>query len=462
MTFTEAEYHTPYLPEHAGNPCIEALPPEIPPEDYPKSLLVLPPYSEEDRKLPSYRRLECLQRIGEIHVPTKEDSFIMLSLRRCLNWCYVARNPMSIDVVKNALKKNGFDSSENMLRYLNRLHAPIYGFSILGISGLGKTTSIDNILNLYPQVIVHHEYYGIPFEAKQLVWLKIDCPHDGKVKGFCNGIMNSIDVVLNEHYCDKFLRNTTGTNFLIIKIHQILRSLNLGVLITDEIQNIDNANMVESRMSMSFIIGLTNTLKIPVVMIGSPKFLNVLQREFQMAKRGSGEGEIKMTLMEKDSREWEFFLKTLWRYQFTQKIINLTKEMSDVFFDESVGNPFLAAILYKIVQDDAILNKSECFNVDNIRDVSKRMLGLTKKKRMDMLNGIDIELNKYKYLLSASTRTSTSTVVPVPSVCKEDKKEDLQTIFEQNLMQKFDLAIKDAQNIVKRTMAAYPNDTDIP
>ena len=463
MSFIQAEYKIPELPEFAGNPFIEALPLEIPHDEYSKYLLVAPPYSEEERKHPTYKRFEYLQRIAQLHIPTKEESFIMLDLRRCLNWGYVSRNPMSMDIVKNALKKHGFESSENMLHYIHRLYAPVYGFSILGISGVGKTTAVNNILNLYPQVIEHHEYCGIPFETKQLVWLKLDCPCDGTVRSFCHSIINSIDLVINENYSGKIIKNLMSFNILLLKVNQLLQSLNLGILVIDEIQNLATAKNTESRKSMSFIIELTNILKIPVIMIGSPKIVNVLNKEFQMAKRASGEGEIKMRLMEENSSDWRIFLETLWNYQFTEKKVNLTNEIKNVFFAESVGNPFIAAILYKLVQDKVILSKDESFNVADIRDVSNTMLGLTKKKRMDMLEGIDVELNSYKYLWSTYTRSSNQTNAFVEPVAEVDKKikEDLQTTFEQNLMQKFDLEIKKARDLVKKSMAAYPNDTDI-
>ena len=79
INVVKAEYNAANTPEFIGNPFIEALPAEIPPENYPLTLLVLPPYSEEDRKKPAAIRLQLLQRISQIHIPTKEDSLIMLS-----------------------------------------------------------------------------------------------------------------------------------------------------------------------------------------------------------------------------------------------------------------------------------------------------------------------------------------------------------------------------------------------
>lgn len=464
IDLVQAEYNVADNPEFAGNPFIEALPVEIQPADYPKSLSVFPPYSEEDRKRPPAKRLQLLQRISQLHIPTKEDALIMLSLRRCLNWGYVSRNPIGIDDVKRVLTERGFEVNEKLLQYFRRFNAPIYGFPVLGISGVGKTTSVDNILSLYPQIIEHHEYMGKKLETKQLVWLKVECPGDGTPKGLCHSILNGIDMALDEDYTERIVKNRMSKDVLLIKVSKLLHSLHLGELFIDDIQNLVSAKSDVSAELLSFMVALTNNLRIPVVMIGTPKIIKMLQTEFQMAKRATGEGEVRMSLMKDKSREWDIFLKVLWRYQFTAKPVKLTPSIKKAFFAESVGNPFIAAVLYKIVQDDAIINQTESFKAADIHTVAERKLGLTAKKRRDMLEGIDVELNSYKYLWSALTPPSSSTTKDDESVSaakRKDGKDDLQRKFEQCLMQKCDIEVKEARRLIRKAMAAYPDETDI-
>ncbi|MBO4335661.1 MAG: ATP-binding protein [Desulfovibrio sp.] len=463
LDLMQAKYNTVNNIEFVGNPFIEALPAEIQPAEYPKRLFVRPPYCEEDRKRSPAERLQLLQRISQIHVPTKEDSLIMLSLRRCLNWGYVSRNPMSFGPVKEALSKRGFDVDENLLRYFRRFNAPIYGFPILGISGVGKTTSVDNILSLYSQVIEHDEYLGTKLDTRQLVWLKVECPGDGTPKGLCHSILNSIDMSLEEDYTGKIVKNRMSKDVLLIKVSKLLHSLHLGILLIDDIQNLVSAKSDVSGELLSFMVALTNNLRIPVVMIGTPKIIRMLQTEFQMAKRATGEGEIRMGLMEEESREWEVFLKVLWRYQFTANEVILTPSIKKAFFEESIGNPFIAAILYKTVQDDVIINQTETFSEIDIHNVAERKLGLTSKMRKDMLAGTDVELNCYKYLWSALTPlTSTDgSAEPVSAMDKKEDKETLQSELEQNLIQKFNMGIKEARKYSRKAIAAYPDETDL-
>ena len=464
MDIVPAKYNNSEIHEFVGNPFIEALPIEISPAEYPNRLLATPLYSEEFRKQQPTTRLELLQRISHLHIPTKEDSLIMLSLRRCLNWGYVSRNPIKFDKVTQVLTERGFEVNDSILRYLHGFKAPIYGFPILGISGVGKTTSVDNILNLYPQIIEHHEYLGAEFNTKQLVWLKVECPGDGTPKGLCHSILNSIDIALEDNYTERIVKNRMSKDVLLIKVSKLLHEIHLGILLIDDIQNLVSAKKDVSTELLSFIVALTNNLKIPVVMIGTPKIIKMLQTEFQIAKRVTGEGEIRMNLMKENSREWDVFIKVLWRYQFIENQVELTPLIKHAFFEESVGNPFIAAILYKIVQDDAIINKTESFTVDDIHQISARKLGLTAKKRKDMLDGIDVELNSYKYLWSALTPSPISYDTNSLSISVKDKidsEETLQTKLEQNIVQKFDMDVQDARKIVRKAKAAYPDETDL-
>lgn len=129
----------------------------------------MPVFSEEDRKRqrPQAVRLQLLKRILQLHIPTKEALLITLSLRRSLNFGYVSRNPIDINHLQKILTERGLEVNENILRYFRGFNAPIYGFSVNGISGVGKTTPVENILSFYPQIIEHYEYLGTKLETKQ-------------------------------------------------------------------------------------------------------------------------------------------------------------------------------------------------------------------------------------------------------------------------------------------------------
>lgn len=52
--------------------------------------------------------------------------------------------------------------------YTGSYHPHTYGFSILGISGIGKSTTVETIFSLYPQVIRHTVYQSVPLHMYQI------------------------------------------------------------------------------------------------------------------------------------------------------------------------------------------------------------------------------------------------------------------------------------------------------
>ena len=43
----------------------------------------------------------------------------------------------------------------------------------------------------------------------------------------------------------------------------------------------------------------------------------------------------------------------------------------------------------------------------------------------------------------------------------EESKKELQSEFEQKLMDKFEIGVKEARKLIRKTMTAYPNETDL-
>lgn len=457
----DAFYHKQRLIEFIGNPLIESLPPPEDPEMYPKLLMAFPDYSENEREEKAQWRLAQLQRIAHVHLPTNADSMLLLNISRCLRWSYVDRNPIPFKDVKRFIEAEGMKVTDNQERYLTTFKAPIYGFPVLGISGVGKTTSVENVLSLFPQFIGHTKFRDVNFEAEQLVWLKVDCPSDGTPKGLCSSVLGGIDKVLGTHYTESILRNRMSKDVLLIKVSKLIRSLYLGILIIDDIQNLCGAKENVTDELLNFMVSLANNLSIPVIMVGSPKILKLLQREFQQAKRASGEGEIRMELMRKDSQEWKRFIRTIWRYQYTAKRVELSDEMEETFFNESVGNPFVVATLYKIVQDEAIISKKETFNIADVKRVSKDKMGLTANMRKNMLAGVDVELNAYKRLWDVRTMTGMPDSTTKKDTNTQKISEDTFNLLVVEVAAKLEKLLMDgnaAKSLARQAVAAFPNE----
>ena len=262
-----------------------------------------------------------------------------------------------------------------------------------------------------------------------------------------------MDAALGTFYHTE-VSNRISRDVLITKVSQCLSTHHLGILVIDDIQNLCGVKKVTSSDMLSFLIYLMETLEIPVVMVGTPKVLPLFQQEFQLAKRATGEGTVRMELLPKDSKEWNRFIEGIWDYQYTKKPVILSDDMKEVFYKESVGNPFLCSLLYKLVQDDAITSGLETFSEQDVSMVAKEKLCITSAMRANMLMGNDEELRSYEYLWKAATIG----MEPKPSKKEghpDSKKEDDAIIYiAQKLAKSFGIGLKQATKLAKDALAA--------
>ena len=149
-----------------------------------KKLSVKPPYNDAERELDQYYRLHCTLRLTRYFQPLYTHLDIEQRISRCIRQGYVTRNPFSPEYVQRirkcneAAKEHGFEKVD-----FRDVRSTAMGFTMIGMSGVGKTTAVDRILSMYPQYITHTKYKNKPFCMKQIVWMKLDCPFDGSIKG---------------------------------------------------------------------------------------------------------------------------------------------------------------------------------------------------------------------------------------------------------------------------------------
>ena len=70
--------------------------------------------------------------------------------------------------------------------------------SVVGLSGIGKSTALKSILRLYPQAIRRQQYRGRELVQVQIPWLKIECPFDGSLTGLCHAFFRAMDRAIED------------------------------------------------------------------------------------------------------------------------------------------------------------------------------------------------------------------------------------------------------------------------
>lgn len=405
ITERPACYTKKSLEEFRYNPMIEALPAPLTREQTIASLIIRPPYCEEDRSRPYEERLDLTQRIINSHMPTTRDIDICMRIGKCIRWGYENRNPLDASYT-SGIQKRYHSMATGDRNYFGGYHPNTQGFAVIGVSGIGKTTTIEAILRLYPQVICHTSYEGIPLQMKQVVWIKLECPGDGSLKSLCLNFFRELDRLVGTDHLAQNQRSRCTLDRMQIRMSQLCATYNVGLLVIDEIQAL-RAAKGSSEAALNFFISLVNTVGVPVVMVGTPKALTILQDEFQQAKRGSGQGDVLWDRMRQD-KSWETYVKSIWTYQYTKEPVPLAKDIEDALYYEAQGIPFIASHLYKLVQEDAILSGKEVFDASDFHRVASKKMGLTKPLRDAIRNNQDIDLKA----LETATRWEPAPVVP--------------------------------------------------
>ncbi|WP_139840770.1 ATP-binding protein [Gottfriedia acidiceleris] len=394
LEMVEAAYDKQILEEFCGNPLIEALPPILTEEEIIILTSKFPRFNEKERYLNPTYRYHCIQRLFQYFQPFEIHLNLEQRISRAIRQGYLSRNPLNADYVsrvqENYLKLKKGELIED---YSTKARQTSTGFTIIGFSGIGKSTAIDKILSLYPKLIKHTSYKGKMFDKMQIPYLKIDCPHNGSLKGLCVEFFSAIDRVIGSKYFKKFnTRNNIDT--LLQHIIHLAHTYSIGILIIDEIQHLKLNKAGGSEKMLNFFVTLVNTINLPVVMVGTNKATSILQSQFRQARRGSGQGDLIWNQMPFDEN-WKLFIMGMWDFQWTKNFTPLTEEINKLIYEESQGIIDIAVKIFMIAQLRAISSGTEKLTPAILRKVVKEDLKLVRPMLLALKSGIPSEINKY-------------------------------------------------------------------
>lgn len=410
----KAEYSECQLTEHIGNPYIEALPAEQTFQDMLKTLSYYPNHHEDQRNWSPMNRLQCVLRLKEYFQAWSRQQDLALRFHMAIRRGYVHRNPYNPTYI--ARLNEGMDRIEKGKAYFNqanKLKNEQVGFTIIGISGVGKSASINRVLNTYNQVIVHSEYKGRYFSCYQVPWIKIDCPNNGSLGDICINFFLAVDKLLGTNTHKYYGSGKWAANKMLPGLIQTAEDYGLGALIIDEIQNLSLQRTQGAEVALNFFVNLVNQIGLPVIMIGTNKAMPILQETFAQARRGAGIGDmvwerftndIPASLLEqppeKQFNTWRLLIRGAWRYQWTKTPVPYSHEFADLLYEESQGIIDIAIKLYMIAQFRAIVaGKDELITVGRIQSAAKENLQLVSKMLKAIKTGKLKDLAKYPDLI---------------------------------------------------------------
>lgn len=369
---TFASYTKQPITEYAGNPLIEALPPILSETTAIELISNFPqPVLAEELELDGAVRIHCIERLRTVVQPfllhLELESMFSLLIRRG----YVGRNPTSADTVRHLHSLSGAQ------RYHDAFKSTADSFSVVGLSGIGKSTALHAILSLYPQTIRHERYEGSQFVHTQITWLKLDCPRDGSLGGFCQQFFHAVGDALGDKDYHKRHRHR-NINDALQQMEQVASTFYIGALLIDELQNLHLAKTGGKESVLNFFLHLVNNIGIPVVFIGTNSMISLFSDVMRVARRSCGGGMVEFKRFEKDNEEWQLLVENLWSYQWCKQTTELTPEIFDALYEHTQGVTDFLVKLLVLSQRYAIQSGSECLSAEIIAKVSNTKMQILK------------------------------------------------------------------------------------
>ncbi|RGP82335.1 transposase [Vibrio cholerae] len=377
MRCEDAIYHEAILPEHRGNPLIEALPPKVEDDELVIKLSNYPERLIEETKLETIERLDYLTRLKTLRQPLPLYFDVFRAIEMAIKEGYSAKNPLS-PTTMNYLHYSS-DNRPDVEPRTGFFKPKGSGITIIGESGVGKTCMLEQVLNCFPDVIEHRYYQNKVLAIPQVVWIKVDCPDDSSVKGLCHRILEQIDQKLGHP-------PTTPAGTIALLLQQIeskMKSNFLGILVIDEMQNLNLAKAGGADRLLGFLHNLVNNLGIPILFCANPPFDELLSKSFKSARRAESSGYFDVELMKNDD-EWELFVDELWCLQWTNVETPLTPSLNNKLYSLSAGNMDLAVRIYYSAQKAVIGSSDERITEEVLELGASIAIRATKKLTEEM------------------------------------------------------------------------------
>ena len=346
------------------NDLCKCLPPMLYGKELDDALTILPPYDPDIIHADAATRLVALSDIYRVFLSNSMAreiySKLHLSLLRSLNKKesplmprQFVENQKAIQMVESSGIIGGADS-----------------FTIIGPSGIGKSTSISRSIQLLsktPIIVTEKPYRQI------IPCVVVQTPFDASVKGLLLEILRVVDSKLGSDYCEKALRSRNTTVDTLVGCVSSVCSTHVGTLIIDEFEHIIGQKTGSALARC--LLQLINCSGISMVFCATPSLASYLSGgEFQLARRTLGLYYEQMEYGE----AFRDLCTTLWRYQYVKHRTELEEPMMYRLFDFSQGNPSVLVGLLHDVQECSILSGRE--------EISSDLLHAAYQTRLRMLH----------------------------------------------------------------------------
>lgn len=401
---------------------IKELPDMLSGKELEKAMSIIPKHDKQIQKDGNMaERLLKLSDLYSIYIPSQMSTEIysklylgiIRSMQKKGNKLAVQQFNSTYKTMQNIKNKTGNQQYEGIIGGSD-------SFTIIGASGIGKSSAISRSLNLIDanHVIEIEQPY-----TKILPCLTVQCPFDSSVKGLLLEILRKVDEQLGTDYAQ--IKRFT-TDMLIGAVSQVCLN-HIGLLVVDEIQNVVNSK--NGKNLIGSLTQLINNSGISICMVGTPESEIFFEQAMQLARRSVG---LKYTALPYDEHFCEV-CECLFSYQYVRNITQIDNTVIDWLYQHSAGVISIVVSLIHDAQEIAILNGREVLDI--------KSLDKAYNNRLSMLHDYIKPAMRKKAIGNNKTKKQNNiTILPI------ENNADIQTDLIQNIAKEYK---KDGTDIVE-------------
>ncbi|MFR6280379.1 MAG: ATP-binding protein [Lacrimispora saccharolytica] len=345
-----------------GNPYLEALPDVLGKREFERRIKSQPDFPKDVSRLAPEDRRNLLSGLSQWFQPMDYMYTLYDMLHRAMCSTYQTKTVIESVRQMNDLYMDFRTGRPRELSYSTQA----YSGAVLGVPGIGKTSTIKRCLSTMPQVIVHQEYQGRKIYEKQINYLVVECPSDCSLKTLALNIFSAIDKAIGSEYLKQATyQRAMATSATTTKLKIICMNHHIGLIVIDEIQNAITTATKNKQIKplIKFLVELTNETSTAICFCGTLEAEDVFLKQEHLKRRTRGFRLLPM----KYDKTYRKFITELWEYQMTLQKAPLTEKLMKQMYDLSAGIPAYLVKIFEEAQVRSILSGREKLSYESIR-----------------------------------------------------------------------------------------------
>lgn len=329
-----------------GNPFLAAMPDMFPPEKVFEKIGSKLPIPHNLSDMTAEERRRQIPVLSTVFIPMNYMYNLYDILYRTIQTTYTTRT-----MIEEIRQINTLFNDEEKLSFSTGADSG----SILGVPGIGKTSTIKRCLSTMPQVIEHTEYMGKAFFCKQVLYLHVECPSDCSVKTLAFNILAALDRAIGSHYLENLtVLRSASASAAATQVKILCMTHHVGLILVDEIQNavVTARKNRQVKPLIKFLVELTNDTSTGIYFAGTPLAEELFTSQEHLKRRTRG---VRLLPLKPDGT-YLAFLNGIWSYQFTAKPAPLTDKLACKLYDHSGGIPAYIVKIFLACRQMAIFS----------------------------------------------------------------------------------------------------------